>query len=67
MLTVCERMFGLYQTDFKSGLHPDAVSSLIGVHFISVFNCCKQSNFEPSFLDKTKQCTGEKNMSYNIQ
>ena len=26
------------KTDFRSGLHPDGVSSLIGIHFNSVFN-----------------------------
>ena len=63
----CERVFSsmrCVKADLKSGLHPDAVSSLIGVHFISVFNCCKQSDFEPSFLDKAKLCTREKNISY---
>ena len=26
------------KTDFRSGLHPDVVSSLIGIRFNSVFN-----------------------------
>ena len=52
------------KTDFRSDLHPDSVFSFIGVHFNSVFNCCKQSDLEPSLLNKAKLCTREKNMSY---
>ena len=52
------------KTDFRSGLLSDGVSSLISIHFNSVLNCCEQSNFEPSFLDKAKRCTREENMSY---
>ena len=47
----CERVFSLMRcikTDLKSIFHPDTVSSLIGVHFNSVFNCCKQSKFKTS-------------------
>ena len=50
----CEKIISLdrcIKTDFKSVLHPDTVSSLIGVHFNFVFNCLEYSDFEPSFLD----------------
>ena len=66
MLTVRDyiQLDEVYRNYFKLGLHPDTVSSLIGVHLNSVFNCCKQSNFEPSILDGAKLCTREKNMNY---
>ena len=52
------------KTNFRSGLYPDGVSSLIGAHFNSVLNCCEQSNFEPSLLNKAKCCTREKSMGH---
>ena len=65
--TDCERVFSLVRrikTDFRSSLHADTISSLIGIHFNSRFKSCEQSDFEPSLLEKAKNCTGEKNMSY---
>lgn len=41
----CERVFSLVRrikTDFRSSLHTDTISSLIGVHFNSTFKCCEQ-------------------------
>jgi hypothetical protein len=62
-----ERVFSLVRrikTDFRSSLLPDTISSLIGVNFNSPFQCCSQSEFSTSFLDKAKKCTHEINMAY---
>ena len=50
----CEKIISLdrcIKTDFKSVLHPNTVSSLIGVHFNFVFNSLEHSDFELSLLD----------------
>ncbi len=65
----CERVFSLVRrikTDFRASLLPETISSLIGVHFNSPFQCCSQTDFPTSFLDKAKSCTREMNASYRI-
>ena len=63
----CERVFSLVRrikTDFRGSLLPETISSLIGVHFNSPFQCCNQTDFPTSFLDKAKSCTREMNANY---
>ena len=47
----------IIKTKFRSNLHTETVSSLIGIHLLSTFNCCEQSSFETSLLQKAKFCT----------
>lgn len=63
----CERVFSVVRrikTDFRSSLLPDTISSLIGIHFNSPFQCCEQTEYSSSLLDKAKVCTREMNLSY---
>ena len=63
----CERVFSLVRrikTHFRSSLLPETISSLIRIHFNSPFQCCEQSEYSTSLLDKAKLCTREMNLSY---
>ncbi len=61
-----EKALRRIKTDFRPSLLPETISSLIGVHFNSPFQCCSQTDFPTSFLDKAKSCTREMNASYRI-
>ena len=63
----CERVFShvrRIKSEFRSSLCTETVSSLIGCHFNNTSQCCKQSVFEESLLQKAKRCTHERNLSY---
>jgi len=63
----CERVFSLVRrikTDYRANLIPETISSLIGVHLNSPFQCCDQLEFPISLLDKAKSCTKEMNRCY---
>ena len=60
----CERVFSIVRrikTEFRCSLHPETISSLIGVHLNSTYQCCEQSKFEASLLSKAKTSTKERN------
>ena len=60
-----ERVFSLVRrikTDFRSRLHSETISALVGVHFNSPDKCCEQSKFESCLLDKAKSCTRDRNL-----
>ena len=60
----CERVFSWCGVSklTRSGLLPDTISSLIGVHFNSAFSCGKQSCFETFLLDKGNLALDELNI-----
>ena len=62
-----ERVFSVVRpvkTEFRSSLQTETVSALIGCHFNKRSQCCEQSSFEESLLEKAKSCTNERNISY---
>ena len=62
-----ERVFSVVRrikTEFRSSLQTETVSALIGCHFNKKSQCCEQSSFEESLLEKAKSCTHERNISY---
>ena len=66
--TDSERVFSLVRrikTDFRSSLSPETVSALIGCHLNKTGECCEVARFDDSLLVKAKQCTRQRNLSYN--
>lgn len=64
----CERVFSLVRrikTDSRSSLLPETISSLIGIHFNSPFQCCEQTDYSASCLEQAKSCTREMNLAYS--
>ena len=61
-----ERVFSLVrrvQTDFRSSMSTETLSSLVRFHFNNSGKCCEFRRYPDSFLLKAKTCAMERNLS----
>ena len=62
-----ERVFSLVRrikTDFRASLSPETVAALIGCHLNKTSKCCETSKFDEQLMIQAKQCTRQRNLSY---
>ena len=60
------------KTEFRCSLHPETISSLIGVHLNSTYQCCEHllmsgSFYMTSYIEKKTPCTTLKWLLQSLQ